>query len=216
MRRCVLLVAAELDLRARFARELQSSGYAVELASDMKRALRLSADHHFRVAIVAPGPSPASLSMIQALRDIVPKMIMVAEGLDEIARLRLSLPGVDEFIFKSADEGALAARVSEMIALADSAAGERVLCSEHRVPRGQQARLSGSCFRRPRRSRGGSHPRRVRLAERTSTQSVPSLIARQVAAVRVVARIPSIAAWICLSRECGARSSRMQRFPDSS
>ena len=126
MRRCVLLVAAELDLRAKFARELQSSGYAVELASDMKRALRLSADHHFRVAIVAPGPSPVSLAMIRALRDIVPKMIMVAEGADEIARLRLSLPGVDEFILKSADEGALAARVSEMIALADSVAGEHV------------------------------------------------------------------------------------------
>ena len=36
MRQRVLLVAAELDLRARFARELQSSGYAVELASDVE------------------------------------------------------------------------------------------------------------------------------------------------------------------------------------
>ena len=78
------------------------------------------------MAIVAPGPSPASLAMILALRDTVPKMIVVAEGPDEIARLRLSLPGVDEFILKSADEGALATRVSEMIALADSAAGEHV------------------------------------------------------------------------------------------
>jgi hypothetical protein len=42
MRQRVLLVAAELDLRARFARELQSSGYAVELASDVKGALRLA------------------------------------------------------------------------------------------------------------------------------------------------------------------------------
>ena len=126
MRHRVLLVAGELDLRARFARELHSSGYAVELASDMKRALRLAADNHFRVAIVAPGPSPASLAMILTLRDAVPKMIVVAEGLDEIARLRRSLPGVDEFILKSANEGALATRVSEMIALADSAAGERV------------------------------------------------------------------------------------------
>ena len=64
MRQRVLLVAAELDLRARFARELHSSGYAVELACDMKRALTLAADNHFRVAIVAPGPSPASLAMI--------------------------------------------------------------------------------------------------------------------------------------------------------
>src|SRR6516165_8233525 len=47
MRRRVLLVAAELDLRARFARELQASGYAVELACDMKRALGLAAKDRF-------------------------------------------------------------------------------------------------------------------------------------------------------------------------
>ena len=43
MRHRVLLIAAELDLRARFARELHSSGYAVELACDLKRALTLAA-----------------------------------------------------------------------------------------------------------------------------------------------------------------------------
>jgi len=126
LRHRVLLVAGELDLRARFARELQSSGYAVELASDMKRALTLAADDHFRVAIVAPGPSLTSLATVPALLDIVPNMIVVAEGPDEIARLRRSLSGVDDFILKSANEGALAAAVSEMIALADSAAGKRV------------------------------------------------------------------------------------------
>jgi two-component system phosphate regulon response regulator OmpR len=126
VRHRVLLIAAELDLRARFARELHSSGYAVELACDLKRALTLAADYQFRVAIAAPGPSPASLAMMLTLRDTVSKMIVVAERPDEIARLRHSLPGVDEFILKSADEGALATRVSEMIALADSAAGEHV------------------------------------------------------------------------------------------
>ena len=126
MRHRVLLIAAELDLRARFARELHSSGYAVELACDLKRALTLAADYHFRVAIAAPGPSPASLAMILTLRDTVSKMIVVAERPDEIARLRHSLPGVDEFILKSAGEGSLATRVSEMIAFADSAAGEHV------------------------------------------------------------------------------------------
>jgi DNA-binding response OmpR family regulator/class 3 adenylate cyclase/predicted ATPase len=126
MRHRVLLVAGELDLRAKFARELHSSGYAVELACDMKRALRLAADYHFRVAIVASEPSPASLAMILTLRDTVPRIIVVTEGLDEIARLHHSLPGVAEFILKSADEGLLATRVSEMIALADSAAGEHV------------------------------------------------------------------------------------------
>jgi DNA-binding response OmpR family regulator len=123
LRHRVLLVAGDLDLRARFARELQSSGYAVELASDMRRALTLAADDHFQVAIVVPGPS---LATVPALRDTVPKMIVVAEGPDEIARLRRSLSGVDDFVLKSANEGALAAAVSEMIALADSAAGKRV------------------------------------------------------------------------------------------
>ena len=126
MRHRILLIAAELDLRARFARELHSSGYAVELACDMKRALTLAAVNHFQVAIVAPGPSPASLAMILALRDTVPKMIVVAEGSDEIARLRRSLPGINEFILKSANEGALTAQVSEMMALADNAANERL------------------------------------------------------------------------------------------
>ena len=126
MRQRVLLAAAELDLRARFARELQSSGYAVELASDMKRALRLAADDHFRVAIVAPGPSSASLAMMLELRDTVPEMIVLVEGPDEIARLRRSLTGVDEFFLKSSDESALTTRVSEMMALTDGAADERV------------------------------------------------------------------------------------------
>jgi DNA-binding response OmpR family regulator len=126
MRTRVLLVAAELDLRARFARELQSSGYAVELASDMKRALRLAAEDHFRIAVVAPGPSPASLAMILALRDTVPKMIVVAEGPDEVTRFRHSLPGVDQFILKSSNDGALTARVTEIMALVDSATGECV------------------------------------------------------------------------------------------
>ena len=113
-------------MRARFARELQASGYAVELASDMKRALRLAADDYFRVAIVAPGPSLANLAIVLALRDAVPQVIVVAEAPDEIACLRHSLPGVDAFILKSANQGALATRVSEMVALADNATGEWV------------------------------------------------------------------------------------------
>ena len=122
----VLLAAGELDLRARFARELQSSGYAVELASDMKRALRLAADDHFRVAIVAPGTGSANLAMMLELRATVPEMIVLVEGPDEIASLRRSLTGVDEFILKSSNASALTTRVSEIIALTDGAADERV------------------------------------------------------------------------------------------
>jgi DNA-binding response OmpR family regulator/class 3 adenylate cyclase len=122
MRRRVLLVAAELDLRARFARELQSSGYAVELASDEKRALRLARDDNYQVAILAPASSPASLELIRELRDVVPKMIVLAEGSADIDRLRRSLPTVDEFLLTSSNEGVLTARVGELIVHTDSTA----------------------------------------------------------------------------------------------
>jgi DNA-binding response OmpR family regulator/class 3 adenylate cyclase len=122
MRRRVLLVAAELDLRARFARELQSSGYAVELASDERRALRLAQDDNYQVVILAPVSSPASLELIRELRDIVPKMVVLAEGSADINRLRRSLPMVDEFLLTSSNEGVLTARVGELIVHTDSTA----------------------------------------------------------------------------------------------
>ncbi len=53
MRKRVLLLSSEVELRARFACGLQSAGYAVELACDEKRALKLAADDNFNVAIVA-------------------------------------------------------------------------------------------------------------------------------------------------------------------
>src|SRR6516164_2358032 len=69
MRKRVLLVATEVELRARFARRLQSSGYAVELACNAQRALMLAAEHNFHVAIVAAEPNANSLAMIQQLCD---------------------------------------------------------------------------------------------------------------------------------------------------
>ena len=124
MRQRVLLVAAAMELRARFGRELQSSGYAVELASDEKRALKLAQDDNYQVAILAPGPSSASLELMRELRDTVPKMIVLAEGSVDIERLRRSLPTVDEFLLTSASEGALTARVGELIGRTDSTACE--------------------------------------------------------------------------------------------
>src|SRR6516165_884692 len=119
MRKRVLLVATEVEFRARFARRLQSSGYAVELACNEQRALKLAADYNFHVAIVAPGPSLASLAMIQQLSDRVREMIVLAGGPDEIARLRPSLTGVHTFFLKTSDEGAVITRVDEMTASAD-------------------------------------------------------------------------------------------------
>ena len=65
MRKRVLLVAAEMDVRARFAGGLQSAGYAVELASSEERALKLAANDKFQLAIVAPERSSAGLTTVQ-------------------------------------------------------------------------------------------------------------------------------------------------------
>jgi predicted ATPase/DNA-binding response OmpR family regulator/class 3 adenylate cyclase len=121
MRKRILLVAGEMDLRARFACGLQSAGYAVELACNEQRALKLAANDKFQVAIVAPERSSASLAMMQQLRDRVSEIIVLAEGPDEIAHWRRSLSGVDAFFLKTSNEGAVIARVGEMTAAADSA-----------------------------------------------------------------------------------------------
>src|SRR5262245_48658673 len=132
MRKRVLLVARKVELRAKFACALQSAGYAVELACDEQRALRLAAACNFHVAIVAPEPSPASLALTQQLRDKVPEMIVLAEGPDEIARLRGSLSGVHAFFLKTSNEGAVITRVGEMTAPADSESSpvSSILCIE--------------------------------------------------------------------------------------
>src|SRR6516162_2141065 len=132
MRKRVLLVASEVELRARLACGLQSAGYAVELASDEKRALKLAAEDNFQVAIVAPEPSSDSLAMMQQLGDRVPGMIVLAAGPDEIARLRRSLAGADAFFLKTADKAAVVSRVGEMTAPTDTelARVPSILCIE--------------------------------------------------------------------------------------
>jgi predicted ATPase/DNA-binding response OmpR family regulator/class 3 adenylate cyclase len=131
MRKRVLFVATELGLRARFACRLQSAGYAVELASNEKRALKLATDENFQAAIVAPGPSCASLAMMQQLCDRIAAVIVLAEGPGDIDRLRCSFSGagVDVFL-KASDEDAVVARVGEMTATTGgaSAAVPGIVC----------------------------------------------------------------------------------------
>jgi DNA-binding response OmpR family regulator len=68
MRKRILLVASELDQRAKIARALHSSGFAVELAGDEKRALKLAADYKFPLAIVASQSfRPPNLAMMRDL-----------------------------------------------------------------------------------------------------------------------------------------------------
>jgi DNA-binding response OmpR family regulator len=122
MQQRILLVTAEIDLRARIGRELQASGHAIELASDLKRAFRLASDHNFQTAIVALELNPASLAMLLELRDTVSEMIILAKQPDEIARLGRSLSGLDAIFLEKSNKGALLARISEIMELADRTA----------------------------------------------------------------------------------------------
>src|SRR6185437_2528121 len=121
LRQRVLLVAAEVDLRARLARSLISFGYAVELASDDKRALALARVDAFSVAIVALGGRPGSLAILGELRDRVSKLIIFAELPKEIARLQRSLPEADVLLLEKSNESDVIRRVSSIIAATDLA-----------------------------------------------------------------------------------------------
>jgi DNA-binding response OmpR family regulator len=108
MQKRVLIAAEEINLRARIARLLQSVGYSVELADNEKRALKLAFNHKFNVAIVAPGAS-LGVSMLQKLRDTVPKILILAERTDEITHLSRSPSGADAFLLKSSSNEELVA-----------------------------------------------------------------------------------------------------------
>src|SRR5262249_31523336 len=91
MRRCILVVAQQIELRARIARVLQSAGYAVELAESQKRALELAAGGQIEAAIIVLSTDLASLS--QELRDKVPRTILLGHQTDEVIRQNDSLQG---------------------------------------------------------------------------------------------------------------------------
>jgi len=103
-----------MDLRAKIARTLWSSGYAVELAVDENRAFKLASSQKFNAAIVVPGSSLAGLAMARKLHDTIPKMLVLAERSDDMARLRCSLPEADVLLLKSSNEQELVGRLAEM------------------------------------------------------------------------------------------------------
>ncbi len=113
MRPHVLLVAADIDQRAGMARALQSSGCAVELASDAKRALKLAADRHFAMVIVVSGST--SVVEILTLRDTVPRLIVLFERADALARLQRSHPEIEAIPFNKSNERAVINRIAEML-----------------------------------------------------------------------------------------------------
>jgi DNA-binding response OmpR family regulator/class 3 adenylate cyclase len=120
MQKHVLIAAEEIDLRARIARVLQSAGYRVELAENAKRALKLALNHKFNVALVAPS-QPIGLSVLEELRVTIPKILVLSERPDEIARLSRSLRGVDAFLLKSSSNEELVDQLAKMMAFGDTA-----------------------------------------------------------------------------------------------
>src|SRR5215831_4151457 len=100
VRKSVLVVAQQIQLRARIARVLHSAGYGAELAGNQKRALELVARKDIQAAIVVHSTDLAGLG--QELRDTVPTTIMVGHRTDEIVRPGHSLQGTDASL-----EGAL-------------------------------------------------------------------------------------------------------------
>jgi DNA-binding response OmpR family regulator len=113
----VLIVVEEIDVRARIARVLTRSGYAVELASNEKRALKLASDQQISTAIVGLGSGLAGFAIAQELRDAVPKLLVLAETSKDMTRLNRSFPEADGVFLKSASEEELVGKLAEMIAV---------------------------------------------------------------------------------------------------
>jgi class 3 adenylate cyclase/DNA-binding response OmpR family regulator/predicted ATPase len=115
MRPRVLLVAADIELRARIARELQSSGFAVELASDDERARLLAAEGNFLAAIVALGAGAANLPTALSLSETRLQVVALAERADDLACLHRSCPGMNGVLLDKSNEQAVVKRIGEIV-----------------------------------------------------------------------------------------------------
>jgi DNA-binding response OmpR family regulator/class 3 adenylate cyclase len=93
LRRCILVVAQHVELRARIARVLQSAGYAVELAESQKRALALATGGRIEAAVVVLSTDLAGLE--RELRDKVPRTIVLGHRTDDVMRQDHSVLGGD-------------------------------------------------------------------------------------------------------------------------
>lgn len=132
MRKTVLTVSQDLELRGQIARALQAGGYAVELAADEKRALKLIADGNIDAAILAAGADRAALDLARQLRAAVQRMIVLADEAHEVLRPGCASSAADAFLPLPLDEKELLACVTQLMEL--SAAGDEdrpaVLCFE--------------------------------------------------------------------------------------
>src|SRR5262245_58823250 len=111
VRKNVLVVAQQIELRARIARVLHSAGYGAELAGNQKRALELAARKDIQAAIVVHSTDLAGLG--QKLRGKIPTTILVGHRTDEIVRPGHSLQGTDAFPEDALDEQKLLDRLGQ-------------------------------------------------------------------------------------------------------
>src|SRR5262245_6648747 len=114
VRKNVLVVAQQIELRARIARVLHSAGYGAELAGNQKRALELAARKDIQAAIVVHSTDLAGLG--QKLRGKIPTTILVGHRTNEIVRPGHSLQGTDAFPEDALDEQKLLDQLSELAA----------------------------------------------------------------------------------------------------
>src|SRR5262249_39150565 len=128
MRKCILVVAQQIELRARIARVLQSAGYAVELAESQKRALAVVTEGQIEAAIVVLSTDLAGLE--RELRDKVPRTIVLGHRTDEVMRQDHSVRGrealwaQDALSVQALDEQKLLDQLGRPPASPESAGGE--------------------------------------------------------------------------------------------
>jgi TolB-like protein/DNA-binding response OmpR family regulator len=115
MKKRVLVVAHHLELRAKLARVLQPAGYTVELAADQRRALHLAAGGGIETAILAPNSRSLDLKLAQELGDRVPRMIILADQADDVAKLARLLPEADAFLSQPLNDDEILRSLAEPI-----------------------------------------------------------------------------------------------------
>src|SRR5262249_37609199 len=123
-RKSVLVVAQQIQLRARIARVLHSDGYGAELAENPKRALELAARKDIQAAIVVQSRDLSGLG--QEVRGKVPTTRWLGKRTDVIVRPGGSLQGTDAFPEDALEEQKLLDLLSRPAASPGSKSDETV------------------------------------------------------------------------------------------
>jgi DNA-binding response OmpR family regulator/class 3 adenylate cyclase/predicted ATPase len=145
MRKRFLVVAQELAVRAQIARAVHSAGYTVEIAPSQKRVFKLVAAENIEAAIMVMDSGPAATTLARELRAAIPRMILVADPMNEAVRPGRSLPAADAFLLQPLNEQELLDRLTQVMASPartdDDTVSPSVLCFE-----GGQVNVAGHTF----------------------------------------------------------------------